>query len=201
MEVLSGCKKGDIEWAESLISAVSRVNGDYKNALLAEIDHYEKEKITIAVVGLMKRGKSTFCNAFLNRNDDELAPIGKLPATGSISKYCFHPTKREAEIRFLNGELKNVSYSEIRQYVTEEFNPENKKQVDFVTVYGDFGFDEDVELMDMPGDGSIHACHTEIVYRYLPQADVIIFMSSAQDPVQREELALLKQVNNFRRYT
>ena len=192
---LVNVRKPDLDWATRVKELVSFANTGHEEAIENEILRYENERITIAVVGLMKRGKSTFCNAFLNREDDALAPIGKLPATGIISKYCSHPQRRDAEVRFTNGETKIIDYSEIRNYVTEEFNPENKKQVEFVTVYGDFGFDEDVELMDMPGDDSIHAYHTEIVYRYLPQADVIIFLSSAQDPIQKEELSLLKKVN------
>lgn len=198
MSLVETQKTADTAWAIRIKNAVSFAGGDYADRIQEEIDRYEKEKITIAVVGLMKRGKSTFCNAFLNRDDDDLAPIGKLPATGIISKYCSHISRRDAEVRFLDGETKVIPYSEIRNYVTEDNNPENKKNVEFVTVYGNFGFDEDVELMDMPGEGSIHAYHTDIVYRYLPQADVIIFLSSAQDPVQMDELALLRKVEKER---
>lgn len=195
MELFNSAKQADMEWARQIMEIVNLPGTDYAQNIQAEIEQYEKKKITIAVVGLMKRGKSTFCNAFLNRNDDELAPIGKLPATGIISKYCSDPERNNAEVHFQNDESKIISHQDIRQYVTEEFNKDNYKKIDLVTVYGDFGFDKNVELMDMPGDGSIHAYHTEIVYRYLPQADVIIFLSSAQDPIQQEELSLLKKVN------
>ena len=195
MKLLIDTKKTDLEWASRIKTLISSTNADFEKTIDNEISRYEKEKITIAVIGLMKRGKSTFCNAFLNRDDDILAPIGKLPATGIISKYISNSTRQNAEVRFADGEIKIIDYSDIRQYVTEEFNPENKKKVEFVTIYGNFGFDDDIELMDMPGDGSIHSYHTEIVYRYLPQADVIIFLSSAQDPIQYDELSLLKKVN------
>jgi len=187
--------KNDLEWAARVRELVSLAHVGYEDAIGSEISRYESEKLNIAVVGLMKRGKSTFCNAFLNRGDDDLAPIGRLPATGIISKYCSHPTRRDADVRFVNGEMQTIDYADIRKFVTEEHNPENKKNVQLVTVYGDFGFGDDVELMDMPGDNSIHAYHTEIVYRYLPQADVIVFLSSAQDPIQKDELGLLKKVN------
>ena len=195
MELVSSARKSDLEWAARIKELVGFAHAGYEDAIENEMSRYAKEKITIAVIGLMKRGKSTFCNAFLNRDDDDLAPIGKFPATGIISKYCSHPARRDAEVRFADGETLTIEYSQIRHYVTEEYNPENKKKVDFVTIYGDFGFDDDVELMDMPGDGSIHAYHTEIVYRYLPQADVIIFLSDAQNPIQKDELSLLKKVN------
>lgn len=188
-------RKSDLEWAARIKELVGFVHAGYEEAIASEMSRYESEKLTIAVVGLMKRGKSTFCNAFLKRKDDDLAPIGKLPATGVISKYYSHPTRRDADVRFTNGDVQTIDYAKIREFVTEECNPENRKNVQFLTIYGDFGLGDDVELMDMPGDNSIHAYHTEIVYRYLPQADVIVFLSSAQDPVQNDELALLKKVN------
>ena len=198
MSFIETKKDADKAWAIRIKNAVSFADGDYADRIQEEIDRYENEKITIAVVGLMKRGKSTFCNAFLNRNDDDLAPIGRFPVTGIISKYCSHISRRDAEVRFLDGETKVIPYSEIRNYVVEDNNPENKKKVDFVTIYGDFGFNEDVELMDMPGEGSIHSYHTEIVYRYLPQADVIIFLSDVQNPVRMDELELLRKVDKKR---
>ena len=198
MQLVETSKSVDLAWASNIKEAVSIAHAGYEDRIQEEIDRYAKEKITIAVVGLMKTGKSTFCNAFLKRDNDDLAPIGKMPVTGVISKYCSHPSRRDAEVRFFNGETTSVPYSEIRKYVTEEHNPENKKNVEFVTVYGDFGFDEDVELMDMPGEGSIHANHTDIVYRYLPQADVIIFLSSALNPILKEELSLLRKVDKNR---
>lgn len=195
MKLINTNRNKDIKWALQVKEAVKLAKGDYEQNIESEIERYANEKITIAVVGLMKCGKSTFCNAFLNQSDDDLAPIGKLPATGIISKFCSHATRRDADVRFLNGSVQTIAYTDIRQFVTEDFNPDNHKKVDFISIYGSFEFDEDVELMDMPGDGSIHACHTEIVYRYLPQADVIIFLSSAQDPVRYDELSLLKKVN------
>ena len=161
MKLVNSVRKTDLDWAARVKELVCSSHAGVEDSIEEEISRYEKEKITIAVIGLMKRGKSTFCNAFLNREDDELAPIGKFPATGIISKYCSHPTRRDAEVRFSNGETSTIGYSDIRNYVTEEYNPENKKNVDLVTIYGNFGFEEDVELMDMPGDNSIHAYHTE----------------------------------------
>ena len=71
MELFNSAKQADMEWARQIMEIVNLPGTDYAQNIQAEIEQYEKKKITIAVVGLMKRGKSTFCNAFLNRNDDE----------------------------------------------------------------------------------------------------------------------------------
>lgn len=179
-------------------AAILKKQGDHEGAqaIQDEIDNYAQQKISVAVMGLHKRGKSTFCNAFLGRNDDLLAPVDRLPATSMVSKFCYDKSRQDAEVVFLSGEKKVINYSAIKDYVMEEFNPENKKNVDNITIYGNFDIDEDVSLLDMPGDDSIHACHTAVVYKYLPQADVVVFLSSADDPIKHNELQLLKKIKS-----
>ena len=198
MKIVDESKKNEaLSWARRL-SGMLREKGEC--GVVDEVDkvitEFETHKLTIAVVGLLKRGKSTFCNAWLRRKDDLLAPVDFIPATGVISKFMFSEEREDADVYFLNEvNPRRISWKQIREFASEGGNPENRKNVSEITVYGKFDLDPSVTLIDMPGDASIHQYHTEIVYKYLPEADIIIFLSSANDPITQSELSLLRNVN------
>lgn len=195
MKILNNSKKIEaIAWARQIEKNIRSTSAETADAICSEIEKLDEHKLTIAVVGLLKRGKSTFCNAFLGRNDDMLSPIGRFPTTGIITEFAASSDRDGAQVIFENQSSLDISYEDIRDYVTEEGNPENKKNVFKVKVYGKFDLDKEVVLIDLPGDESIHAYHSEIVYNYLPNADVIIFLSDATDPISRSELSLLRKV-------
>lgn len=184
-----------IDWARQMEKLVRFESADTADRIDEEIRNLADIKLNIAVVGLLKRGKSTFCNAFLGRRDDLIAPTGRFPATGVITEFNSDLKREYANVVFTDGTKKEIGYAEIRSFVTEEGNPENCKNVLKLEVFGNFDLDSEVKLIDMPGDGSIHAYHSEIVYNYLPNADVILFMSSADDPISQRELSLLRKIS------
>ncbi len=188
-------KEADIAWARNI--AKFAAEHDAPNAA-AEIElaikEYGNRKITVAVMGLNKRGKSTFCNALLGRKDDLLAPVDWMPATGVISTFTNSKEDACAFVRFEDGHQEKIAYEQIRNYVLEEKNQENRKKVERVDVVGAFGLDDEITLIDLPGDDSIHAYHAQIVYQYLPMADVVLFLSSATDPIHKSELDLLSKI-------
>ena len=184
-----------IEWGRKVEDKLMVLDEATAKAVKKEIDEFEQQKLNIAVVGLLKRGKSTFCNAFLGRKNDLIAPADRLPATGVISEFI-QDEREYAKVIFNDGSSCEITYNDIRNYVTEDANPENRKNVKVVEVYGKFDLDNEVKLIDLPGDESIHAYHSEIVYNYLPMADVIIFLNSADDPISQRELDLLKKVQS-----
>jgi len=190
-----------IDWARKVEAKLRNLDAETANAVKKEIDDFQQQKLNIAVVGLLKRGKSTFCNAFLGRDNDLIAPVDRLPATGVISEFIQDNHRDYAKVVFNDGSSCEIEYKDIRSYVTEEENPENRKNVKVVEVYGKFDLDNEIKLIDLPGDESIHVYHSEIVYNYLPLADIIIFLSSADDPISQQELALLKKVqpNDFKK--
>ena len=182
-------------WARQVEQIIRTESPDVADRISEEIEKLSDIKLNIAIVGLLKRGKSTFCNAFLGRKDDVIAPTGHFPATGVITEFNSGSASEYANVIFADGSVKKISYSEIHSYATEEGNPENKKNVLKLEVFGNFDLDPEVKLIDMPGDGSVNAYHSEIVYNYLPNADVILFLSSVEDPISKRELSLLRKVS------
>ena len=54
-----------------------------------------------------------------------------------------------------------------------------------------------LRLVDTPGIGSVHRHNTEVIYRYLPQADAVIFVASVDQPVSRTELDFLTDIRPY----
>ena len=163
-----------ITWAEQLRSlARQRADDSAAEAIDAACKQLQSERFVITVLGKAKRGKSTLLNALLGRTDDVVAPIDKLPASSAISK--FHWADQDgAAVSFRDGRTVPITFGEIRQYVTEEANPENKKGVTLVDIGGRFpGLEKDLVLIDTPGAGSIHEHHDALLRQFLPQSDAV----------------------------
>lgn len=166
------------------------------SALREELQRYKDGRFQVVVMGKAKRGKSTFVNGVLGRSDDQIAPIDRLPATSTITRYIWD-TKEEAKVTYQDGRQETISYSRIREFVTENegCNPGNLKQVEVVDVSGPFpGLDRDLVLVDTPGAGSIHEHHDVVLYSVIPNADAVVFLVTARMPIDQDELDLLLKV-------
>lgn len=184
-----------LAWAEELKTiAERRSDTATAKAIGAEIQDFASSRFMLAVIGKVKRGKSTFCNAFLGRRDDTPAPINKQPATSVISKFL-RGERDACLVHFRDGRCETVDYRQIKDYVTEEANKENCKGVDCVEIVGPFdGLESDLTLVDTPGAGSLHQHHDALLHGFLPQADAVIFLVTADQPIAADELELLRQL-------
>lgn len=183
-----------LAWADDL-SAVMKDRGrtDVVNQIDEAKKHLVTNTFTIAVIGKAKRGKSTLINAILGRSDDMVAPIDKLPASSAITR--FRNGREKATVVYQSGSAENVSYSRIREFVTEEGNPSNRKNVAMLEVEGEFpNLPKQVELVDTPGAGSIHEHHDALLHGFIPNADAVVFVLTARMPLDEDELDLLKEI-------
>lgn len=85
----------------------------------------------VACIGQFKRGKSTLINALIG---DPVLPVGFTPVTAVPTVIRFGDQRR-ARIQVGNGSWQDVPVSDLNQYVSEEFNPENTKGVRGVEVF------------------------------------------------------------------
>ncbi len=137
-------------------------------------------RFNIAVVGDIKRGKSTLLNVLLGQDTDDLSPIASEVCTGSIIHYmdlsCL-PGETEPHARVFSygcQQPERVSLEEVRDYITEAGNPGNKRRVSRVEIYGNFPLLHSCSLVDTPGANAVIEQHGEMVYDFLPRADAII---------------------------
>ena len=163
-------------------------------ALDEAITQFIQNKFVLAILGKAKTGKSTLLNALLARRDDLVAPIDRLPASSAITRFYWNEAEAAA-VHFRNGKAQHIPFKNIRDYVTEESNPENRKEVNIVEVGGPFpGMDHDLVLVDTPGAGSIHEYHDQILQEFIPQADAVLYLVTARMPMDQDELDLLTKV-------
>ena len=182
-----------LEWAERLAASIEPDDVDTAQSIRAAIDQYRKHRFLLAVLGKAKRGKSTLVNAFLGRADDLVAPIDRLPASSTITKFSW--ARQEAACVRFRDRSEAITFDKIRDYVIEDRNPGNVKGVTLVEVSGPFAhLDPDLDLVDTPGAGSIHEHHDVLLHGFLPQADATLFLVTASMPLDQDELELLKRI-------
>ncbi len=184
-----------VEWVNQLAQGLSgRVDDTAVDSVRRIIGDYQRESLTIAVIGKAKRGKSTLINALLGRTDDLVAPIDKLPTSSAVSRFAYGEHDK-ATVVFRDGAKKSIPFKLIRNYVTEELNPGNKEEVNVVEIEGPFpGLAEGLVLVDTPGSGSIHEHHDQLLHKFIPEADAVIYLVTARMPLDQDELELLRYV-------
>ncbi|AKL95570.1 dynamin family protein [Clostridium aceticum] len=158
------------------------------------LDRMEKLEFHVVVIGQFKRGKSTLLNYFMG---EELLPTGVIPITSIITKLKYGDQPK-ARVIFHDESQEEVDIHSISQYISEQENPENIKQVDCIEVFipSDL-LKGGLVFIDTPGIGSIYAHNTEVAYNYLSEADAAIFLISSDAPVGEIELEFLMQVKKY----
>lgn len=145
----------------------------------------------VACIGQFKRGKSTLLNALVA---DSVLPTGIVPVT-AVPTVMRYGANKHARVRFHAGEWIDVPADDLRSYVSEEHNPENKKAVDTVEVFLPSPLLADgMCLVDTPGLGSTFAGNTAATHAFVPHVDAAIILVGADPPIAGEELALVQAV-------
>lgn len=162
--------------------------------LKQELDKLEASEFKLMVVGQFKRGKSTLLNYLIG---DKILPTGVIPITSIITeiKYGDRPG---ADVVFTDGSASEVATDDLPEYVSEERNPENEKNVRIIRVhYPAQNLKNGLVLIDTPGIGSIFRHNTEVAYGHLPQADAVVFVISSDPPITELEIEFLREVKKF----
>ncbi len=150
------------------------------------------DRFTLAVVGQFNRGKSSLMNAILGL--DRL-PVGVVPLTSVITKVSYGNPERvliEYEGSHLKGE---ISLGQLAEYVTEGGNPGNQRHIVSAEIQLPSEFlRRGLFFVDTPGVGSAIAENTATTESFLPEADAVIFVTSFDSPLGREELEFLQKV-------
>jgi ribosome biogenesis GTPase A len=181
-------------WGRRLAVAAREHDSAVADRIEQAVKDLGTDRVTISVLGKAKRGKSTLVNALLGRKDDTVAPIDRLPASSCVSRFT-HGTTDKATVTFLDGRQEVIPFDRIKEFVTEEGNPENKREVRMLDVEGQFsGIDSNVVLVDTPGAGSIHEHHDSLLYEFIPQSDAVIFLVTARMPMDQDEKKLLGEI-------
>ncbi len=156
----------------------------------------------IVVMGEIKKGKSSFINALLGHKD--LVPVCSDVATSTIFKICYGP-EVGYKVFFLKSSGKAplaIRVDEINAYGTEDGNPGNEKQVDFIQVFCPAPLlKAGLVIVDTPGLGGLFKQHKRITYEYVPKADAVFLVTdSVESPIGQAELDLLADLKKVTKH-
>lgn len=145
----------------------------------------------VACIGQFKRGKSTLINALIG---EPVLPTGFIPVTAVPTVIRFGE-RLNARIRACNGSWIDIPVAELKQYVTEEFNPENKKAVQGAEVFVPSPLlSSGMCIVDTPGLGSVFTENTAATQAFIPHIDAALVVVGADPPLAGEELTLVEAV-------
>lgn len=145
----------------------------------------------VACVGQFKRGKSTLINALVG---EAILPVGFTPVTAVPTVVRFGE-RLAARIRARDYSWLEVPVAEVKQYVSEEYNPENTKGITGVEVFAPSHLlSAGMCLVDTPGLGSVFTGNTSATQDFIPHIDAALVVVGADPPLAGEELALVEAV-------
>jgi GTPase Era involved in 16S rRNA processing len=152
-----------------------------------------EDKLLVVVCGEFKRGKSSLINALLEAPD--LCPVDIDITTSLVTVITW---AAEEQITVVLGEpgheqTKQITRKDIADYVTEQGNPRNERQVQRLLIQGPFPpLKDGLVLVDTPGIGGLNTAHAAATYAILPEADVAVFVTDAQTPLTMPELEFVR---------
>jgi GTP-binding protein EngB required for normal cell division len=153
-----------------------------------------QEEISVAVLGRFKAGKSSFLNDFLDR---DILPVGVTPVTAVVTEIRYGASER-AQVHRLDGRVDEVALSEIGAYVSEKENPENQKQVAFLTVQlPDLARFRGLKFVDTPGLESALTHNTDASLAWLPNVELALVAVSVDPPLSQRDIDLLRGLDQY----
>ncbi len=170
------------------------------NNLENNIRSFSKHTIKSGLVGITSSGKSSLLNVLLGKGEKILKEQSK--ATTNMLVFCAKAEEPFLEIIFENGESKKttgkgVFTESLWKYTSEDENPQNKYGVKYIKLgLPSFILQGDLEIADTPGlDAYGHKEHEDLTLReFLPQADLIIYLSSVRSPMKEADRKILNKI-------
>jgi len=145
----------------------------------------------VACVGQFKRGKSTLINALIGQ---PILPTGFIPVT-TVPTVIRFAQKPSARIRTQQGTWNDIIISDLKEYVTEELNPENQRGVQGAEVFVPSPLlSSGMCIVDTPGLGSVFTGNTAATQAFIPHIDAALVVVGADPPLAGEELSLVEAV-------
>lgn len=158
--------------------------------LRAELD---RQRFTIGVFGLVKRGKSTLLNALLG---DLVSPMRVTPET-AVPVYVDHGDEVAVTVHLADGSDLSLDPDEAAQYTSQEHNENNRRGVTHVRwQLPSPMLEHGVRLVDTPGldDAQADELYTARTIQELDAVDVGIVVFLSPPTVGATEMAFLREV-------
>jgi GTP-binding protein EngB required for normal cell division len=150
--------------------------------------------INVAILGQFKAGKSSFINSLIGY---DVLPVGAIPVTTVITR-LYYGKEPKAIVRQVDGNTISITIDEVGQFVSEEMNPANEKNVEVVDIeLPTLEQYHGLRLIDTPGLGSVFKYNTDTSEEWLPEVGAAIVAVSADRPLSANDVALLRQLMKY----
>ena len=164
--------------------------------LIAQLKMWGAGIFRLVVMGEIKKGKSSFINAMLGV--ENLVPVSSNVATSTIFK-IHYGKERGYRVHFLASsgkERMDINEHDLANFGTEDGNPGNEKQVDFIEVICPAPLlRSGIVIIDTPGLGGLFKAHKLVTYEYVPRADAVFFVTdSVESPIGALEIEYLQDI-------
>ena len=144
----------------------------------------------VGVFGRVSVGKSSLLNALLK---GEVLPVGATPVTAV--PVIIERGAPAVEVRFASREVRAVPLDALVSFVTEEGNPENRRDVHSVLVRVPTA-PEGMRFLDTPGVGSLSVSGPALAFASLPHCDLGLVLVAAGAPVGQDDIALVRGLHS-----
>ncbi len=153
------------ELTRHFIKLTDRIGHEELHRTASDLLQHVNDPFLFVIVGEVKAGKSSFINALLE-TDKDICKVAPSPMTDTIQQITYGP--RESEV-IVNTYLKKI------------YQP-----VDIL---------KEISIVDTPGTNTIIEHHQEITERFVPAADLIVFVFEAKNPYRESSWQFFDYIN------
>ncbi len=146
----------------------------------------EHDQFHLVVVGEFNHGKTTFVNALLG---ESVLPVGVTPTTAVI--HHVKHGERAARLVTEQGESA-LRFDELGKFTAGRDGAGQDAKFLEVSLPSELLRDR-ITLVDTPGVNDLCLQRADITYRYIPQADAVLFVIDAGQPLKESERVFLKE--------
>lgn len=163
-----------------------------------QLKAFQEKELTVVVAGEARRGKSSLLNALLNEQES-VFPVDVNVCTNVVTVLRYGETEKiEAYIEDAASpqgcRIETITRAEIENYVSEKGNPNNFKKVKMLkAAVPNELLKEGIVFVDTPGVGSLNVEHAEATYGFLPNADLLLFVTDTMAGMTETELDFLRR--------
>lgn len=157
--------------------------------ILKTFHNVQNPEMLIPVLGLQGVGKSTLINGILNEN---IMP-NEADETTCIPVEVRYNPESSVQVHFQGGRSENIATHEICEYVDNNYNRGNEKQVSHVVIYrNNHLLKSGIVLVDLPGVGSLTQSNQETTKKYIRNLYSAIFVIRVNPPITRTEATFIR---------
>lgn len=194
---IEGVRRQTVAFLDELIARAGEFElADPPPALGRYREKLRENAYKVLVVGEAKRGKSTFVNALIGQ---DVLPTDVDVATSQV--FNVRPSEREAyRLRFEDGSEREILLKDLPLYGSRVVAdagivPTAEEVIRWIEVEMPIRFlPKGVSILDTPGLGALYAGHAQITYRFVPEADAVIFVLESGQPVVDDDLKFIEQI-------